>query len=285
MRIIFAILPSLNMGCQVEVNTNPAACTNSVNMQGQGLTIYFAPPVPIGPVTVILTVSGSGVPPTSVSTTFSVIAPTILVAPPLFGISGPNNVIVDNNSSIGQNTVLALHYGGYVNGVATPGMIFNDTNNPAPGGFLGNLEWIQVVNNSYYNVTNQAGTTTPFPLCAVAVDNGSDPPSYVYPPILPSSNTNDSPLVTLDALAGNASVARYGSYSMYLMFQPQPANTSIWVPLAVIPWMWGGTAIAIDDFTSFQLLPNSPIPVTSQAGTTNGVQRPYFPYWVRACTP
>jgi hypothetical protein len=298
------------MGCLVDANAvNPNACVagTPVTASGQNFTIYFTLPTS-GDVTVTYTVFGSGGPSqaASASTTFTVVGPG---GQPFAGIAsglGNPGVAVDNNSYL-VPPVQAIHYGGTATGPGTgfgfnapgypiaPKPTLQDPPNPpaitTPPGFAnipGTLGFLQVVTSQTFTeyLTNGSyyGTGS---ACIQGLDvytPGQQNVPYPFYPTVPGwpNQTNDSPDFALVAqVNGNTirTVGAGGTYNMYLMFQPNTAN-SIPVPLAVIPWSWSGGATNNAGNWALTFNTGQASPTGSIAGAvTNGV----FPVWQSSC--
>jgi hypothetical protein len=153
-----------------------------------------------------------------------------------------------------------------------------------PTNVYGNLAWTQVLGTAYYTLAYNVGLPITVPSCIGAVDNGSDTTTWVYPAVAPPSpNTQDSPYITLSTMGGTVvSYTLNKSYTMYLMFQPPPYSTSIWVPLAVIPWNWSGQAVATGGVPAFTLSA-APAPTAFPNGASNGSVNLSFPSWFYPC--
>ena len=270
--------PVAGFNVTINTNANPPVNTGSttaLNTTSQDLTFYFTT---AGTVTVTFSVTGSAGSGLSASTTFNVVAPTVIASPPLSSGLGPSGILLDSSSASGPG-IFALHYGG---GTGTNGMRFADTLSPTiPAPYSGSYEWIQLAIYANVYVTNNDGVpnSSNSYFCSGGVDSPSSD-AYVYSTL---SNPYDAP--STPVLPGNQEYNLYESFQMFLLFQPNIEN-SIYVPLAVIPWSWVADIISTDGGNTWSFASGSAAPTGGSSGQAPTTSPPSYGYpnWAKACT-
>ena len=172
-----------------------------------------------------------------------------------------------DNTNRGDN-VFAIHFGipTWPNGVNStngqPGIVFtNSLPFIPPGGFQGDLYWVQIVNSALHQVQYVTGSIH----TTVLVTN------CMLDKIIPydtanTMRTEDSPSQTIAPPGVFNAVSCSDSYSMWLVFLPDGGHV---VPLRRVDWSWSATA-------------DSSTGLTSQTNTINpnGVDSIILPYWI-----
>jgi len=136
------------------------------------------------------------------------------------------------------------------------------------GSFPAFANWTQLVDRKAYNNGVLFKSTT-----GVWLDN--DPLFNTVSGVLgaPPANTSVAPNGTVffwDNPGVPSNIWRTSctdKFSTYLVFQPAPTNTSIWVPLGIVNWGWSAGE------TAYNLTSTN---VTIPTLTTNSVN---FPFW------
>ncbi len=266
--------------CLVDANAAvPDACiepgpeTTLVNMSLQTLTLYFTQPTS-GPITITYE-QGSLLNATSVSTTFNVVGPYLNGTYMSYGL-GPNGIKIDTNS-FGFPGSLALHYGGAVTG---SGMFFYQSGVTGlrryrrgllpvgPGGKQQNAHVQHLRPARYVHAPGRSNT-------CVGLDT-----EYPYGP---AGTETDSPANRLRV--GDELQYETTYFNMFLMYQPNQTAypNSIWVPVAVIPWMWSATVFSLDGGNTWGF--GTPAPTASPAGNFYGNTTATPPLWNTVCPP
>jgi hypothetical protein len=160
-----------------------------------------------------------------------------------FNVKRPTASVTSTTDQVAVNQLaINVRFGRF----PPPGISFAQTVN-TPQGFTGRTEWIQIVTPLRRRKTN-AGVWQRW------TGSGIDS-AYPY---WGSGDTNDSPAFPMDSSNndGLTIIERTlnDSYEMFLMFQPDVAN-SIWVPLRKVSWSW--TADATYDQSTITLVSSS----------------------------
>jgi hypothetical protein len=168
-------------------------------------------------------------------TTFTVVSPTAEIQ------TQTGQVVVKNNlggiATTGDVEFQGTDYGG---------IYFKMLNPAIPANFTGSWDWTQVESLTY-SLTDNNNTVHNEVDNFWTLDNGKIPANLPQPAKAYHYNVEGSNDAADEPLLGGDS-AKYKAFSadftadMYLMFQPNTA-LSIEVPIRVVPWYWGGSAV------------------------------------------
>ena len=196
-------------------------------------------------VKVVLSSGASG----SASATFNVVAPTGSMSATALTSA---NISIDTSCGY-----LCAHYGPS----GSSGGVHFANAYTVPSGYTGTFQWVQVGTTSGSRTSSSTGTTQSYGPCG-GVDT-----TYPYDTHNP---TNDSPVNELNS--GYKDRRRGDSFTMTLMFQPTSAS-SIFVPIAEVPWSWGFDATSGDGGLTWTFASKTAAGILSPSPTTN------FPTW------